>query len=315
MRCEGLAPEFRIEIDAEYDGPHVDEVLAEEAEPQNPEQSGHRRAGDPGIRPPVDRGGGENQKPSIHAPAADAANAEVIGEERVARREDVGEAAKQRRGRLEHEPEKEEDSRVSRDDQDNRAFGRRPRRVARLAVCRISPRLRLPSNLALIRPGGGAVDEQFALDRLRDGFSLPPSVVEWVPKNICRDLSWRCRGLDLCARSGASRGSVASYHSRMLLGLLVYGYPTAVFSSRKLERATYNSLAFRFILANGHPDETLSRTSAALSRGDRSSLRSMLQLAREITLLKWDGRWTYRSTPTPVGTKASLGTPARSRRH
>ena len=40
----------------------------------------------------------------------------------------------------------------------------------------------------------------------------------------------------------------------MLLGLLVYGYATGVFSSRKLERATYDSVAFRFIAANDHPD-------------------------------------------------------------
>jgi len=40
----------------------------------------------------------------------------------------------------------------------------------------------------------------------------------------------------------------------MLLGILVYGYATGVFSSRKLERATYDSVAFRFIAANDHPD-------------------------------------------------------------
>jgi hypothetical protein len=42
--------------------------------------------------------------------------------------------------------------------------------------------------------------------------------------------------------------------SALLLGLLVYGYTTGVFSSRKLERATYDSVAFRFIAANDHPD-------------------------------------------------------------
>ena len=39
--------------------------------------------------------------------------------------------------------------------------------------------------------------------------------------------------------SGSYRGSgSASYHPKVLLGLLVYGYATGVFSSRKLERAT-----------------------------------------------------------------------------
>jgi hypothetical protein len=40
----------------------------------------------------------------------------------------------------------------------------------------------------------------------------------------------------------------------MLLALLFYGYATGVFSSRKLERSTYDSVAFRFIAANAHPD-------------------------------------------------------------
>jgi transposase len=46
----------------------------------------------------------------------------------------------------------------------------------------------------------------------------------------------------------------SSYHPRLLLGLIVYGYATGVFSSRKLERATYDSVAFRCIAANDHPD-------------------------------------------------------------
>ncbi len=35
---------------------------------------------------------------------------------------------------------------------------------------------------------------------------------------------------------------------------MVYGYATGVFSSRKLERATCDSVAFRFVAANDHPD-------------------------------------------------------------
>ncbi len=40
----------------------------------------------------------------------------------------------------------------------------------------------------------------------------------------------------------------------MLLALLFYGYPTGVFSRRKLEQATHDSVAFRYIAANDHPD-------------------------------------------------------------
>jgi transposase len=61
--------------------------------------------------------------------------------------------------------------------------------------------------------------------------------------------------LDLSAMSKSYRASgSASYHPAVLPSLLVYSYATGVFSSRKLERATYDSVAFRFIPANEHPE-------------------------------------------------------------
>jgi transposase len=88
------------------------------------------------------------------------------------------------------------------------------------------------------------------------GFLLPPSVDEWLPeRHLARFVVEVIDGVDLRALSGSYRGSgSASYHPAVLLGLLVYGYATGVFSSRKLERATYDSVAFRFIAANDHPD-------------------------------------------------------------
>ena len=68
----------------------------------------------------------------------------------------------------------------------------------------------------------------------------------------------------------------------MLLGVLVYGYATGVFSSRKLERATYDSVAFRFIAANDHPDHY---TIAAFRRRFLKEIEALfvqvLLLARE----------------------------------
>jgi len=40
----------------------------------------------------------------------------------------------------------------------------------------------------------------------------------------------------------------------ILLGLLFYGYATGVFSARKIEKATYESIPFRFIAGGLHPD-------------------------------------------------------------
>ena len=88
------------------------------------------------------------------------------------------------------------------------------------------------------------------------GFLMPPSVDEWLPeRHLARFVVEVVEGLDLRAMSGSYRGSgSASYHPAVLLSMLVYGYATGVFSSRKLERATYDSVAFRFIAGNEHPD-------------------------------------------------------------
>src|SRR5947209_17469348 len=109
------------------------------------------------------------------------------------------------------------------------------------------------------------------------GFLLPPSVDEWLPeKHLARFVVEVIDGMDLRAMSGSYRGSgSASYHPRMLLGILVYGYATGIFSSRKLERATYDSVAFRFVAAKRSSRPRHDRDlQAALSRGDRSSIRS-----------------------------------------
>ena len=88
------------------------------------------------------------------------------------------------------------------------------------------------------------------------GFLLPPSVDEWLPqRHLARFVAEVIDGLDLSVLVKAYRGSgSASYHPALLLGLLVYGYATRVFSSRAIERATYDSVAFRYLAGNEHPD-------------------------------------------------------------
>ena len=121
------------------------------------------------------------------------------------------------------------------------------------------------------------------------GFLMPPSVDEWLPeKHLARFVVEVIASLDLRAMLGSYRGSgEASYHPAVLLGILVYGYATGVFSSRKLERATYDSVAFRFVAANQHPDHD---TIAAFRRRFLDEIQTLfvqvLQLAREIGVLK-----------------------------
>ena len=121
------------------------------------------------------------------------------------------------------------------------------------------------------------------------GFLLPPSVNEWLPeRHLARFVAEIIDALDVSAMSNSYRGSgSASYHPKLLLAVLVYGYATGVFSSRKLERATYNSVAFRFIAANDHPDHD---TIAAFRRRFLKEIEALfvqvLLLAREMGLLK-----------------------------
>ncbi len=121
------------------------------------------------------------------------------------------------------------------------------------------------------------------------GFLMPPSVDEWLPqRHLARFVVEVVAGLDLRAMAGSYRGSgEASYHPQLLLGLIIYGYATGVFSSRKLERATFDSVAFRFIAANEHPDHD---TIAAFRRRFLPEIEGLfvqvLGVAREMGVLK-----------------------------
>ena len=121
------------------------------------------------------------------------------------------------------------------------------------------------------------------------GFLMPPSVDEWLPsRHLARFVVEVIDGLDLTAMSRSYRGSgSASYHPAVLLSILVYGYATGVFSSRKLERATYDSVAFRFIAANDHPDHDTIATFRRRFLTDIETLFvKVLLLAREMGVLK-----------------------------
>jgi transposase len=117
---------------------------------------------------------------------------------------------------------------------------------------------------------------------------LPPSIEDWLPDNhLARFIVEVVDGLDLSAleKAYAGRGSSA-YHPSMLLALLIYGYATGVFSSRKIERATHDSVAFRFIAADAHPDHD---TLASFRRRFLDELAGLfvqvLQMAQEMRLL------------------------------
>jgi transposase len=125
-------------------------------------------------------------------------------------------------------------------------------------------------------------------DRKTD-YLLPPSLDDWLNEDhLARFVVEVIEQLDLSnlTRQYGGRGSKA-HHPATLLAILVYGYATGVFSSRKLERATYDSVAFRYIGAGTHPDHD---TLASFRRRFLEELSELfvqvLELAQEMKLLK-----------------------------
>lgn len=88
---------------------------------------------------------------------------------------------------------------------------------------------------------------------------LPPDLRQWLPEgHLALFVSDVVDELDLSEilneyEKGDGRG-YPPYHPVMMVKLLVYGYCTGVFSSRKIERATFVDVAFRVLAANQHPD-------------------------------------------------------------
>ncbi len=125
-------------------------------------------------------------------------------------------------------------------------------------------------------------------DRKTD-YLLPPSVDDWLTQDhLARFVVEVIDSLDLSklTRQYAGRGSKA-HHPATLLAILVYGYSTGVFSSRKLEMATFDSVAFRYIAAGTHPDhDTLATFRKRFIDEIADLFVQVLEMATEMKLLK-----------------------------
>jgi len=126
------------------------------------------------------------------------------------------------------------------------------------------------------------VDYDRALDlTVRLGDCLPPEhLARFVVDSVAQlDLS------ALYAHYGSRGGE--PYAPEMLLSLLLYGYATGVFSSRKIERATYEAVPFRFITGNLHPDhDTLATFRRTFLPELKDLFVQILLLAQEAGVLK-----------------------------
>jgi transposase len=123
-------------------------------------------------------------------------------------------------------------------------------------------------------------------------FLLPPSLEEWLPSDhLAYFVLDVAQELDLGAIVSADQGKdprgQKAYAPVMMVALLVYGYCTGVFSSRKLEQATYVDVAFRVLCANQQPHFT---TINEFRRQHRAALGGLfvqvLQLCQRAGLVK-----------------------------
>ena len=83
-----------------------------------------------------------------------------------------------------------------------------------------------------------------------------PCVEDYLPEDhLARFVVDMVEQLDVSPLAAVYEGwGSKPYHPRMMLALLFHGYATGTFSSRKLEKATYDSMAYMYICANTHPD-------------------------------------------------------------
>ena len=118
---------------------------------------------------------------------------------------------------------------------------------------------------------------------------LPECLQDWVPDNDLAHFvidAVAALKLEQCSTNHRGTGD-AQYPPAMMLTLLVYCYATGLFSSRRIEHATWQNVAVRYICANTHPDHD---TICAFRRKNgplvQESFVKILQLARELKFLK-----------------------------
>jgi transposase len=118
---------------------------------------------------------------------------------------------------------------------------------------------------------------------------LPPDMREWVPENhMSQFILDAVEEMDLSAAKVNHRGSGSEqYPPGMLLCLLIYSYSSGVFSSRSIERASYDSVATKVLCADSHPDHD---TICAFRRENRELLEqvfsSVLEMAARVGVMK-----------------------------
>ena len=120
---------------------------------------------------------------------------------------------------------------------------------------------------------------------------LPPDLRDWVPEDdfvhfviqAVEQMPFSANAFDVNHRGTGSK----QYQPRMMLALLVYCYAMGIFSSRRVERATYRDVAVRFLTGDTHPDhDTIAEFRRRNQRAFIEAFLHVLKLAREMGVLK-----------------------------
>jgi transposase len=120
-------------------------------------------------------------------------------------------------------------------------------------------------------------------------FLLPPDLKDWLPEDdLAHFVVAAVERVPLGAFQVAERaGGKPQYHPRLMLALFIDSYANGIFSSRRVERATYRDIGVRFVAANTHPDHD---TIAVFRRTNKAAFEAafvqVLLLARESGLLR-----------------------------
>ena len=118
---------------------------------------------------------------------------------------------------------------------------------------------------------------------------LPPDLRDWVAEDdLVHFVIQAVERLPLSTFAVNHKGcGDEQYPPHMMLALLIYCYANGIFSSRRIERATYRDVAVRYLTADQHPDHD---SICAFRRKNRAAIAAafveVLELARELQLLK-----------------------------
>ena len=129
----------------------------------------------------------------------------------------------------------------------------------------------------------------FISDDRTQALLLPPDLGDWVPDDdMAHFIIAAVERVGLSAFKVNWKGTgKAQYHPRMMLALLIYCYANGIFSSRRIERATFRDVGVRFVAADTHLDhDTIATFRRENSAAIAEAFVQVLLMGRELGLLK-----------------------------